>query len=363
MKVSAPSPDPGLGKAAEQNSAIAGRMADLAELQYGDQKKLLDEYGPMLKEMLASTLSDQQTTRDRADAQWQSYNDTWKPLEDAYAKKAAEFDTPERRNAAAEAAASEVGSQFDTMRTSAERDMAAAGLDPSAIQTLGAASRINEATAKAGAANKARTDTEMAGLGLLESGARFGRNMPSTGLAASQLATSQGGAAQSQYQGLTSATNAPGAAAGSLYSGAIQGNQSAGNLYTQQFNAQNSAMNSQNSLFGDVLGAGLKAYGMGMFGSSKKTKRMGPAVRDGLEAVSKSPAKKWRYKPGEGDGNQKQRMGPTAESLNKVAPEVSDGKVVDGIALAGLHHAALGDVAKRLGRIEKKLGLADARRG
>lgn len=363
MKVSAPSPDPGLGKAAEQNSAIAGRMADLAETQYADQKALLDEYAPLLREMLSSTMADQQTTRDRADAQWQSYTDTWKPLEDAYAQKALEFDTPERREAAATAATGEVGTQFDQMRSTAARDMAAAGLDPSTIQALGAASQIEEAKAKAGAANTARSQTEMAGLGLLESGARFGRNMPSTGLAASQLATNQGGAAQGGYQGLVNATGAPGASAGSLFSGAIQGNQSAGNLYTQQFNAQNASMNSQNSLFGDVLGAGLKAYGMGMFGSSKKTKRMGPAVRDGLEAVSKSPAKKWRYKPGEGDGNQKPRMGPTAESLKKVAPEVSDGKVVDGIALAGLHHAALGDVAKRLGRIEKKLGLADARRG
>lgn len=362
MKVSAPAPDPGLSQAAQQNAAISGRMADLAESQYADQKALLAEYGPMLKEMLASTLSDQQTSRDRADAQWQSYNDTWKPLEDSFAKKAAEFDTPERRDAAAEAAAAEVGSKFDTMRTSAARDMAASGLDASAIATLGAASNIEEAKAKAGASNKARTDTEMAGLGLLEAGARFGRNMPTTGLAASQLAGQQGSQAQGGYQGLVSATSAPGAAAANLYSGAVGANQSAGNLFTQNFNAQNSAMNSQNALFGDLLGGGLRAYGMGLFGSSKKTKRMGGKVKDGLDAVSKSPAKKWRYKPGEGDGNEKPRMGPTAESLSKVAPEVSDGKMVDGIALAGLHHAALGDVAKRLARIEKKVGLSDARR-
>lgn len=360
MKVSAPSPDPGLSQAAQQNAAISGRMADLAESQYADQKALLAEYGPMLKEMLASTLSDQQTSRDRADAQWQSYNDTWKPLEDSFAKKAAEFDTPERREAAAEAAASDVGSKFDTMRTSAARDMAASGLDASAIATLGAASNIEEAKAKAGAANKARSDTEMAGLGMLEAGARFGRNMPTTGLASSQLAGQQGQQAQGNYQGLVSATSAPGASAGNLYSGAVNANQSAGNLFMQNFNAQNAAMNSQNSLFGDLLGGGLKAYGM--YRSSKKTKRMGGEVRDGLDAVEKSPAKKWRYKPGEGDGNEKPRMGPTAESLNKVAPEVSDGKMVDGIALAGLHHAALGDVAKRLGRIEQKLGLSDHRR-
>lgn len=83
---------------------------------------------------------------------------------------------------------------------------------------------------------------------------------------------------------------------------------------------------------------------------------------DASEAVEHSPSMRWSYNPGLGDGNTKRRIGPTAESLAAVAPEVSDGDEVDGIAMLGLHHAAIGGHGKRLKRIEKKLGLAEARR-
>jgi hypothetical protein len=109
-------------------------------------------------------------------------------------------------------------------------------------------------------------------------------------------------------------------------------------------------------MIGDLFGAGLQAYGM--YTSSKKTKHVGGKV-DGLaaaKAVEKSPAKRWSYKDGQGDGSTKQRMGPMAEDLKREAPQVSNGKQVDGIAQLGLHHAAIGGLSKRLERIEKKLG-------
>ena len=95
----------------------------------------------------------------------------------------------------------------------------------------------------------------------------------------------------------------------------------------------------------------------GLFGSSTKLKHMGKKIdgKAASDAVSKSPAKEWSYKPGLGDGNTKKRMGPTAESLHKVAPSVSDGTKVDGIAMLGLHHASIGNHADRLKKLEKML--------
>ena len=118
----------------------------------------------------------------------------------------------------------------------------------------------------------------------------------------------------------------------------------------------------RNGMISDLLTTGATVYGMS---SSKKVKDRGGKV-DGLaavKAVEKSPAEHWRYKPGQGDGSTQQRMGPMAEDLKKAAPQVSDGKKVDMIALVGLQHAAIGGLSKRLAGIEKKLGgLADARR-
>lgn len=126
----------------------------------------------------------------------------------------------------------------------------------------------------------------------------------------------------------------------------------------------------RNAIIGDKRQAGATAYGM--YTSSEKTKMVGAKV-DGLaaaRAVEKSPGKKWAYKTGEGDGSTKPRIGPMAEDLKREAPQVSDGKKVDGIAQLGLHHAAIGglsDVVDGLGKclagIERKLGgLSAARR-
>ena len=113
---------------------------------------------------------------------------------------------------------------------------------------------------------------------------------------------------------------------------------------------------------GAGLGAAGQAGGFGMlFGSSEKTKHMGGKVEGASDAVESSGAKHWKYRKGLGDGSQKPRMGPTAESLrDATGGVVSDGEKVDGIAMLGLHHAAIGEQGNRLKRIEKKLGLSDA---
>ena len=281
-----------------------------------------------LDQLLGQFLSEMQKTSGRGDDQWNDYLQTWRPIEQQFAQRSLNWDTPERRNQAASEAAGSVASQFDVARTQGHRDALAAGLDPSTIANMNTASLIEEAKAKAGASNQARAQVEEQGMGYLANAANFGRNMTGTSLQASGVATGQGNSA-------ASATNA-----------------------SNQLNMQ--ATRDRNQLYGDILGAGLKAWGM--YSSSEKTKHMGGEV-DGLaaaRAVEKSPARAWRYREGEGDGNTKPRMGPTAESLSAVAPEVSDGRKVDGIAMLGLHHAAIGGQNARLARIEEALGLAGA---
>ena len=57
---------------------------------------------------------------------------------------------------------------------------------------------------------------------------------------------------------------------------------------------------------------------------------------------------------GLGDGSRAQRMGPMAEDLKREAPGVSDGKTVDPISQLGLHHAAIGNLNKRIRKLEKQ---------
>jgi hypothetical protein len=364
MDIDSPKPDPGIGKAAEANAEIAGRMQNLAEEQYADQKKLFDEYSPVLKNLLQTSLSQQQKSIDQSDSAWASYNDTWKPVEAKLAQQSLDWASPGRQEQEALAAGSRVATTFDQARADTRQALQTSGMDAGTIATLEAAGRLEEAKAKAGAMDTARRDTEKAGIAYLDNAARFGRNMTSTGIATAQLAGSQGQQAQGGYGTLTAASAQPGQAAGSLYSQAVGANNAAGNLYVSKFRAESDAAAANQGFFGDIIGAGLGAAGMAggfgkLFSSSEKTKDMGPKVEGASEAVEKSPAKHWRYKPGMGDGSTKERMGPTAESLADVAPSVSDGKKVDGIAMLGLHHAAIGEQNKRLKALEKRLSLGD----
>lgn len=194
-------------------------------------------------QLFDNMLAEQQKTSARGDDLWASYQSTWKPMQEAYAKQAMDYNQPWRREQAATEASNTVASQYDTMRTSAERDMIAAGLDPATIATLGASSRMQEAKDQAGAQNNARADVENRGMQYLGQAAQFGQQVPGMALNASGLATNQG----------TSALNAA----------------------TTGQNQQNQQTNNRNAMFGDILGAGLQAAGMGLFDKVKTATGLG----------------------------------------------------------------------------------------
>jgi hypothetical protein len=366
------------GTAADRQAAIAGRAQDLAETQYADQRAITAEYSPLYRQMIQQQIDASNTSTQRSNDAWADYNSTWRPVEQRLASDALAFASPGRQQQAAERASGDVATQFDQARAETTRSLQQSGADPSTIAALTSAGRLEEAKAKGGAADTARRATETQGMALLDNAARFGRNMPSTGLAAATLAGQQGQQGLSTVGGLQSLTAAPGAAAAPLLNTAIGANGSAGGLFLNSGQlGLNSGIAQSNALIGG-MGAGLQVFGMSgggtgtsgawngtNFSSSKKLKDIGGEI-DGDEALDmaeRSPSLAWAYKPGAGDGNTKHRMGPTAESLrDATGGVVSDGETVDGIAMLGLHHAAHGAASKRLKRIEKKLGLADARK-
>lgn len=166
----------------------------------------------------------------RSDEQWTNYMSTWRPIETKLADTALNYDTPARREQAANEAMGGVASQFDLARTTGLRDLQSAGVDPSTIAALGTASLLEEAKAKAGAANTARSEVESKGLALIDNAARFGQTAANSSLQLGNLATGQGA--------------------------------NAGTASVQSSNLGLASNRERNELFGDLLGAGLKAVGM-----------------------------------------------------------------------------------------------------
>lgn len=368
-------PDPvdtsGIEAQAARSAGIAERQQTLAEKQYADQLAIFNEFKPLLQQQITGAIEAQNKSNQRSDQQWADYMQTWRPTEQALAEKSLNWATPGRMQAAADEASGAVASNYDAQRTQQREAMIAAGVDPSAITSLEAAGRLVEAKDRAGAATTARRTVESQGMAYLDNAARFGRNMPSTGLAAAGLAGQQGQQAQGAYGTLANASAQPAAAANPIFTSAVGSGNTAAGLYS---NAANLQAASQQQQFNHDMGmiGGLNQWAnssrwLGGFTSSKKTKDVKGKVTRAADKVEKSGVWKWSYKPGLGDADTKDRMGPMAEDLKKVAPEVSDGKRVDGISLLGLHHAAVGDLnrtvkkqAKKIAALERKLSLADA---
>lgn len=357
----APDP-PDYSQQINTQNQITSRQMDLAEQQYADQKALVDKYLPLFDQQAQLSLSEQAKTGQRADQQWANYTTNFMPLEQKFAQQAADYNTVGRQEQDAQRAQAEVASQFDQQRTQQAEDMAAAGLMPGSGRalTLSNATGIEQAKAEAAAGNTARRATEATGLSLMNSAIGVGRGQVAGGLQAADLALRQGGSAQGSAGGAVSMAGVPASTSSSIYGGATSSNNAATGIISADYNNRLNASNSSNALFGDILGAGMGAAGM--FFSSEETKDMGPEVDGASDAVEASPAKEWRYKPGLGDGLTKARMGPTAESLrDATGGVVSDGEKVDGIAMVGLHHAAIGEQAKQIKALTKQVaGLASA---
>jgi hypothetical protein len=330
-------------------------MQGLAETQYTDQKALLDQYSPMLKDQLQASIDAQTKSTKQSDDQWSDYTATFRPVEQELAKQSLAYSDPNRIDQEAARAGDMAQTNVDQAQSQNEQSLTMAGASPEKIAALQAAGKLVGAKTVAGAQYQGRTDAQGKAMAYLDNTARFGRNMTSTGIATAQLAGQQGQAATAGYGALSAATGAPAQSAAGLFGGAVNANNAAGSLFNTQWQQGATAARDSNALLGDVIGAGATYFGMK---SSEKVKDVGAPVdgKRAVQAVEKSPAKHWSYKPGEGDGSTQPRMGPMAESLASAAPEVSDGNTVDAISMLGLHHAAIGKLSKDMRALKARRG-------
>lgn len=162
--------------------------------------------------------------------QQQRYKDTFAPMEDAFAKEAAGFDTQARQDAEAGRALSEVGQAFDANTRNAQRELERYGIDPSMTRSasLNLQASLERAKAQAQAGTDARRGVEDRGRALRAAAIDMGRGIPTqaanstnTALNAGQTASGIGtNTTQSQVQGNQSGVTW-GNAAGNSLTGAV----------------------------------------------------------------------------------------------------------------------------------------------
>jgi hypothetical protein len=362
----------GMNQAAMMNAQTAKEMVELARQQQTIGNFRQAQFDPLFRQVINQGLASAKTADARSAQQWDQYVKNFMPAEQKLVDTAMNYDTPGRREAAAQAAAAGVGSQFADQRMAQNRALGRAGISMASGRalTLDNASRLTQAKATAAADTAARNQVEAAGMQLVDNAARVGRGLTATGLNAAALGTqasANAGNALTQQQATYNAALAP---AMNLYNSSISGNASAGNIYgqiAQVQQASNATDMSGLAGLGSLVGQLGSAY---ILSSSRELKDVeGNVDREAaLKSVRDTPVKVWTYK----NGARRVHIGPMAEDVRRTTG-IGDGKTLDVIDELGTLRASVQALDARLRRATgagdqstkpsrtQRLSLADAR--
>lgn len=353
----------GASDAAAKNAAdLAAQATDQLSFNkavYADgaaaRKAALDTSLAASKSQLAA--QDQQTA---IAGEYKEYNKgTFRPLEKSIVADAEAFDTPEKRQAAAEASMADVNAGFSGTNAARARQLAANGIDPSSTRSMSAMAGqdVSQAEALASAAYKARKGVETTGFARKMDAASLGRNLPSaqstaaaTGINAGSAASSSAGAGVQAQQAGVPNMNAGYSGSASTLNNAAGVNYNVGRLQ-QTADQYNSQLWGQ---LGNFAGSVISDENM-------KTDITDATDEEALDATNATPVKNWRYDAAKmaaqglpmDDGAQ--HTGPMAQDVNEEMGETAapGGKQLDLITMNGVNMKAVQAVDKKVEKLTK----------
>jgi len=282
-------------------------------------------------EMMLNWMKDQaQITNGWAAEDRTRSQEVFQPLQDAFIKEANGFASPERQQAAADAARADVSLGASQAAGQMERQAMAMGVNPASGRFLNARAKADtdSALAGAGAANLARRSVEDQGRSLRANAINMGAGLavnPGTSMGLSN------GAAQAGF------------------GGAMQGYGQQGNLLNTEYQNRMATWQANQSALGSV-GSALGTVA-GLFASSKDIKENKTPI-DALGALEQLPVEQWDYKQGEGDGGT--HIGPYAEDFQK-ATGIGDGKSIDALSMIGLTMGAVRELAEEVKEMQAQI--------
>jgi len=290
----APQPPAGVGEAALKSAETAKEALDFYKTVYESDLRPMQQRDAELRAgLIEDTRASMRQQQRFADEQNRFYRETFQPVERRTVQDAMEYDSPENVQRRMGIASANVQSQFSNAANQNRRALAAYGINPNS----GAFARANnmlttqQGVASAAAQTGAAFDMEDRGIALRSGVANFGRNMPNT---AAQFFAGSGAAgsnvANISSQGMQNVANNA-AVMGQGFNTAIQGNQSAGNLYLGQYNAQMQGYMANQQRIGDMFGAIGTFAGMKMAdGGSVEDRAADP--RKGIKSSKRNQGKR-----------------------------------------------------------------------
>lgn len=238
------------GGGGDQGSMLSGIMAmqaaqkqyELGMEQLKWSKEVYNEFKPYIMDSTKQSLADQKFQSEMSHQQWDTYNQTYLPIEKQFAEDAQNWDTQDRRNRMAGMAEANIASQFEQARNAAETQLEGFGVDPTSLRyaALDIGTRTQQAAAAAGAGTGAMQNVENQGLALKGQAINTGRG----------------------YQNNINQTTGVGTGAGSAGVGGLTNfygtSSNAMTAPVAWFNAGNQAMSNQITAFNNYTNNGIK---------------------------------------------------------------------------------------------------------
>jgi hypothetical protein len=345
----------GLNKAAEANAKLSKEAFDWFKQEYV-RTTPQREAAEAVADQSAKANLDAQVKQNQIADEYNTYNkETYRPLEKRLVADAQSYDTPARQQQEADKAVADVNAQASSQREAAARDLASYGIAPDSGKSMSLlqSGDINTSRLAAAAATGARDRVQATGYARMADAANLGRNLPSSQATAVQTGIQAGNSAVGNQSAGLAATNSGAALMGQGFNTAIQGNQSAGNLYGQQLQADVTSRGQTLQFLGDLAG-GAKSK------SSPKIKKNRKVIdpEASMEALRGVPMESWEYDPKKGgpDDGGKPHQGPMADKVQKkmgddVAP---DGKLLDIASMLSVVANSVKNIDKRMSILENR---------
>ena len=252
------------------NEKTAKFAQKLAQEQFDWAKSVYNENKGLMKDTNTSFLKSMEMGRVAAEEDRARYKALYQPMEDRLIQDARTYDTQERRDMEAGAAQANVAQQFGAARDQAASQLESFGVNPSATRyaALDLGARTAEAAAKAAAGTGALRGVEDTARKLTAGAVDVGRGYPGTIIASAEQgvnagSAAQGGANQAFGTGAQAMGTGPQWLGGSNEALANWGN-TLNNQYNNQldmYKANQASSSGFGSMFGTLLGAGMKMYG------------------------------------------------------------------------------------------------------
>lgn len=343
----------GANRAAEANADISKEALDFYKQVYAEQAPERAKAAALNDKVATAQLA----SMEQNDAISKDYFDyqkgTFRPVEMGIVADAQAYDTPARRDAEAAQSIADVGMQVELAKQAQARSLQRRGVNPGSAKFVGMSNdmAMAEAAAKAGAAAGARDKVETTGFARKMDAASLGRGLASNQATSAGISLNAGNSAVGNAGQTLQQSNQSTQLMGQGFNTAIQGNASAGQLYTNIANVENTARGQDLALLGSAMGASAMAYKSDM----TKKKNVKPLTDEqALAAVEKTPVSTWQYKDGEGDGGK--HTGPMAQHVQKNMGDdaAPGGTQIDPITMNGITMASVAALSRKVDKLMKE---------